>query len=69
MAYVSVDLSDPRNRSPEPQLDDSEFIECFTVRLNELPDRLRELAKQGYKLDGRIQSMADGIEIAKTYSL
>lgn len=63
---MSVDLTDPRNQNPKPQLEDGEFIETFSVPLAKLPQSLRELAEQGYFLDARIQNIADGIELALT---
>lgn len=67
LVQVSIDLSDPRNQNPEPQLEENEFIECFSVPLKTLPESLEELAKQGYRLDARIQNVADGISLARQY--
>ncbi|ANB15541.1 Ysa1p [Sugiyamaella lignohabitans] len=69
MVQVSVDLNDPRNKNPKPQLEDGEFIETFTVPLAELPEQLENLSKQGYILDARIQNVADGIALAREHLL
>lgn len=69
LVHVSVDLTDPKNQNPQPQLEENEFIETFTAPLDKLPETLRYLADQGYKLDARIQNIADGIELARQYSL
>lgn len=69
LVTVSVDLNDPRNQNPVPQLEENEFIETFTLPLKTFPEELRKLEAQGFKLDARIQNVADGIEIAREYSL
>lgn len=69
MVHVDVDLSDPRNQNPKPQLEENEFIECFTVPMKTFPLELRKLAAQGYKLDSRVANIADGIELAQSLGL
>ncbi|KAF5094611.1 hypothetical protein D0Z00_003463 [Geotrichum galactomycetum] len=69
LVTVAVDLADPRNQNPVPQLEDGEFIESFTVPLKSFPEELRRLASEGYKLDARLQNIADGIELAREYGL
>lgn len=69
LVHVKVDLSDPRNKSPEPQLEENEFIESFTVPLANFQKQLEEFAAQGYKIDARVQNVSDGIELAKKYQL
>lgn len=69
LVTVAVDLADPRNQNPVPQLEDGEFIETFTVPLKSFPEELRHLASEGYKLDARLQNVADGIELAREYGL
>lgn len=69
LVTVSVDLNDERNKNPQPKLEDGEFIECFTVPLKSFPEELRKLEKAGYRLDARIQNIADGVELAREYGL
>ncbi|CAN6623964.1 hypothetical protein TRVA0_009S02630 [Trichomonascus vanleenenianus] len=69
LVHVEVDMKDPRNQDPKPQLEEGEYIECFTVPLAELPQQLRRLYNEGYILDARIQNIADGIELARMYKL
>lgn len=69
LVHVSVDINDPRNQNPQPELEDNEFIESFTVPVAELPKRLLALANEGYKVDARVQNVADGIELAQKYRL
>jgi ADP-ribose pyrophosphatase len=65
LVHVKVDLTDPRNQNPKPQLEDGEFIECFSVPLKDFPNKMLELAKEGYKLDARVQNLADGLLLAQ----
>lgn len=67
MVHVNIDLSDERNQNPQPQLEDNEFIECFTVPLADLPNQVRKLDSEGYILDGRVANIADGIELAQAW--
>lgn len=69
MVHVKVDMSLPENKNPKPKLEESEFIECFTVPLSSLFDRMKELEKEGYAIDARVASIAEGIELAKKWKL
>ena len=69
MVHVTVDLSLPENQSPKPQLEDNEFIECFSVPLTELYAECRRLEKEGYAIDARVGTLAEGIEIARRWKL
>ncbi|PHH88681.1 hypothetical protein CDD83_7211 [Cordyceps sp. RAO-2017] len=65
MVHVTVDMSLPENRDPKPQLEESEFIDVFTVPLADLWDQCKKLEAQGYAIDARVGTMAEGIVIAK----
>ncbi|KAL5337184.1 NUDIX hydrolase domain-like protein [Aspergillus crustosus] len=69
MVHVRVDMSLPENQDPKPQLEDSEFIECFTLPLASLFDELKRLEAEGYAIDARIGTIAEGIELAKKLKL
>lgn len=69
MVHVTVDLSLPENQSPQPQLEDNEFIECFSVPLTELYAECRRLEKEGYAIDARVGTLGEGIEIARLWKL
>ncbi|KAG0662291.1 ADP-ribose diphosphatase [Maudiozyma exigua] len=69
LVTVEVDMSLPENENPETNLEDNEFIECFTVPFAELNSELDKLYAQGYRLDARLQNVAHGIEIARKYKL
>ncbi|KAJ6097721.1 hypothetical protein N7499_002095 [Penicillium canescens] len=67
MVHVRVDMSLPENQNPKPQLEDNEFIECFTVPLSSLFEETKKLEKEGYAIDARVGTLAEGIELAKKW--
>lgn len=69
MVHVRVDMSLPENQDPKPELEDNEFIECFTVPLSSLFEELQMLEKEGYAIDARVGTIAEGIELAKQWKL
>jgi len=69
MVHVSVDMSDPQNQDLKPELEENEFIECFSVRLTDLYTECRKLEGQGYAIDARVGTLAEGIEVAKQFKL
>ena len=50
-------------------LEENEFIEVFTVPLKDLWEQCRKLEKEGYAIDARIGTLAEGIEIGKRWKL
>jgi ADP-ribose pyrophosphatase len=69
MVHVTIDLSAPENANPTPELEDNEFIECFSVPLFDLYNECRILEEEGYAVDARVGTLAEGIEIAKRWKL
>ncbi|KAF2028185.1 hypothetical protein EK21DRAFT_114101 [Setomelanomma holmii] len=69
MVHVTVDLSRPENQNPKPQLEENEFIETFSVPLKKLWDICRNFEKEGYAIDARVGSLAEGIEFARRWKL
>ncbi|KAL1957637.1 hypothetical protein VTO42DRAFT_5614 [Malbranchea cinnamomea] len=69
MVHVQVDMSLPDNQNPKPSLEDNEFIECFSVPLKTLYDETKRLEAEGYAIDARVGTLAEGIEIAKKWKL
>ncbi|CAI4267727.1 ATM_1a_G0003100.mRNA.1.CDS.1 [Saccharomyces cerevisiae] len=69
LVTLEVDMSLPENQKPVTQLEDNEFIECFSVELHKFPDEMVKLDQQGYKLDARVQNVAQGILMAKQYHI
>ncbi|KAL8295948.1 hypothetical protein RB600_001439 [Gaeumannomyces tritici] len=69
MVHVSIDMSLPENQDPRPQLEESEFIEVFHVPLSSLWDECKKLEAQGFAIDARVGTFAEGIEVAKRFRL
>ncbi|KAH3681273.1 hypothetical protein WICPIJ_007765 [Wickerhamomyces pijperi] len=69
LVTVHVDVSTPENRNPATQLEEGEFIETFSVKLAEYTKVLKKLAEEGYKIDSRVQNIAQGIELAQQFKL
>lgn len=69
MVHVNVDMSKAENQNPQPQLEDSEFIECFTVPVKDLYAECVKLNEEGYAIDARVATLAEGIEIARRWRL
>ncbi|KAJ5110098.1 hypothetical protein N7532_002743 [Penicillium argentinense] len=66
MVHVKVDMSLQENQNPKPDLEENEFIDCFTLPLDSLYDELQKLEAEGYAIDSRVGAIAEGIEIAKS---
>lgn len=69
MIHVIVDMSLPENQNPKPQLEDSEFIEVFKLPLKDLYTGCKKLEKEGFAIDARVATLAEGIEVAKQWKL
>ncbi|OTA97523.1 hypothetical protein M434DRAFT_391714 [Hypoxylon sp. CO27-5] len=69
MVHVTVDLSLPENQNPQPELEEDEFIEVFLVPLATLYDECKRLEAEGYAIDARVGTFAEGIECAKHFRL
>lgn len=69
MVHVRVDMSLPENQNPKPQLEDNEFIECFSLPLSTLFAEIQRLEKEGYAIDARVGTLAEGIEVARQWKL
>lgn len=69
MIHVTVDMSRSENQDLKPELEENEFIECFTVPLRDLYAECRRLEGEGYAIDARVGTLAEGIEIARRWKL
>lgn len=69
MVHVTIDMSLPENQDPKPQLEDNEFIEVFQVPLSKLYEECKRLETEGYAIDARVGTLAEGIEVAKQFKL
>ncbi|KIW75594.1 hypothetical protein Z517_10336 [Fonsecaea pedrosoi CBS 271.37] len=69
MIFVEVDMRDPRNAEEnlKPELEESEYIECFTLPLDNLWNELGDLEAKGFAIDARVGTLAQGMEIAKKW--
>ncbi|KAF1830884.1 hypothetical protein BDW02DRAFT_572556 [Decorospora gaudefroyi] len=69
MIHVTVDMSRPENQNPQPELEENEFIETFSVPIKNLWDECIRFAQAGYAIDARVGTLAEGIEFAKRWNL
>ncbi len=69
MVHVTVDMSNPQNQDLKPQLEDNEFIETFSVPLNGLYEECKKLESEGYAIDARVGTLAEGIELARRWKI
>ena len=69
MVHVRVDMDLPENQTPKPELEDNEFIECFSLPLATLYDGLKKLEQEGFAIDARVGTLAEGIELQKKWKL
>ncbi|KAF2657248.1 hypothetical protein K491DRAFT_342381 [Lophiostoma macrostomum CBS 122681] len=67
MIHLTVDLSNPANQNPQPELEDNEFIETFSVPLKDLWAECKEFEQEGYAIDARVGTLAEGVELAKRW--
>ncbi|KAG7009421.1 ADP-ribose pyrophosphatase [Physcia stellaris] len=69
MVHVNVDMSLPENQNLKPELEENEFIEVFSTPLKDLYAECKRLESEGYAIDARVGTLAEGIEIARRWSL
>ncbi|KAI5467964.1 NUDIX hydrolase domain-like protein [Mariannaea sp. PMI_226] len=69
MVHVSIDMSLPENQDPKPELEENEFIDVFTVPLANLWDECIRLEAEGYAIDARVGTFAEGILLAQRLKL
>ncbi len=69
MVHVTVDMGLPQNQELKPELEDNEFIEVFSLPLKDLYGECKRLEKEGYAIDARVGTLAEGIELARRWKL
>lgn len=69
MVHVRVDMTLPENQNPKPELEENEFIECFSIPMASLFTETKRLEQEGYAIDARVGTLAEGIELAKKLKL
>lgn len=69
MTFVDVDMNDERNKKEnlKQELESSEYIETFTVPLSKLWGELERLDREGFAIDARVGTLAQGMEVAKKW--
>ncbi|KAH0537599.1 hypothetical protein FGG08_005631 [Glutinoglossum americanum] len=67
--HVSIDMSKKENQNPKPELEENEFIEVFSVPLLNLYSELRKLEKDGFAIDARVGTLAEGFEVVRKWKL
>ena len=69
MVHVIVDMSNPANQNLVPELEENEFIDVFTLPLKDLWEACKKWEAEGYAIDARVGTLAEGIEVARTLNL
>jgi len=71
MIFLEVDMADPRNQEGalRPELEENEYIETFSLPLATLWEGLSKLDREGFAIDARVGTLAQGMEIAKKWGL
>ncbi|KAL8793003.1 MAG: hypothetical protein Q9195_004407 [Heterodermia aff. obscurata] len=69
MVHVTVDMSLPENQNLKPELEENEFIEVFSTPLKDLYAECKRFESEGYAIDARVGTLAEGIEIARRWKL
>ncbi|KAI9793698.1 MAG: hypothetical protein M1816_007593 [Peltula sp. TS41687] len=69
LVHVAIDMTRPENQDPKPSLEENEFIEVFSVPLTRLYEQCRQMEKDGYAIDARVGTLAEGFEVAKRWKL
>ena len=67
--HVTIDMSMEENQNPKPELEENEFIEVFSVPLASLYSEIRKLEREGFAIDARVGTLAEGFEVAKKWKL
>jgi hypothetical protein len=70
MVHVNIDMAHPSNQPDtlRPELEENEFIEVFTIPLAMFWDECKRLEKEGYAIDARVGTLAEGMELARRFT-
>jgi ADP-ribose pyrophosphatase len=69
MVHVSIDADLEENKSPKQKLEENEFIECFEVPVDELWETCKRLDREGFAVDARVGTLAEGMKVARKLEL
>lgn len=65
LVTVDIDLANQKNQNPQPQLEDGEFIDVFTLPLSGLLDGLVKVCQEeNCVVDARLYHLAVGLKLA-----
>jgi ADP-ribose pyrophosphatase len=67
MIHMKIDLDKEENQNPKPELEEEEFIECFSIPLGDLYAECRKLESEGFAIDGKVGAFAEGLEMANMW--
>lgn len=67
MVHVTIDMANPANQDLKPELEENEFIEVFSVPLASLWAECAKLEGEGYAIDARVGTLAEGIELGRRW--
>ena len=67
MIHVKVDMSLPENQNLKTDLEENEFIETFSLPLKTLWQDLCKMDAEGYAIDARVGTFAEGFELGRRY--
>ena len=69
MVHVTVDMERDENKHLKTELEENEFIEVFSHPLKDLYAECKRLEDEGYAIDARVGTLAEGIELARKWRL
>ena len=69
MVHINIDMSLEENQKLKPELEENEFIEVFSIPLKTLSGECKRLEEEGYAIDARVGTLAEGIEVARRWRL
>ena len=69
MVHVDVDMSLEENQNLKPELEENEFIQVFSTPLKMLYAECKRYEAEGYAIDARVGTLAEGIEVARRWNL
>jgi hypothetical protein len=70
MVHVNIDMAHPSNQPDalRPELEENEFIEVFSIPLAKFWEECKRLEKEGYAIDARVGTLAEGMELARRFT-
>lgn len=54
-----------KTQDPTPELEENEFMKCFSVPLASLYAEYIRLEEQGYAIDARVNTLVEGSQVAR----